>query len=572
MRLHIDNTSTSLGDILKKEKNEFYIPINQRKYSWEEDQLIDYFNDLKKVIKTNNNHYMGVLTLIEHKSNNDELRYKVVDGQQRMLTTMILLCAIRDLYIEAHNIKNNNKLKILKSGALKIQKEYICFCNDDDSWNFKITPCRFDRDLLLELMNVLDTEDGYSAELSNNYVNQKNYLEYIVSKLKKEKDKKYINENIQKAYKFFKEQICLDLVNFHLEDESKYYELIKEIDIDESKYYELIKKIDIDEYKQFLNKYCSAINKFKVFMIVSGNESHLFDFFESLNTKGLKLSQMDVVRNYLFKKLYENNLGDSLIDSLSENWDEIINNTDLIEPVRFLKYFYMCEKKEVLTSGQIPIKYSILFEEYCKDSKKIEELIKKMESFSDIYNRLYKLDLDKKYWYEHHSIKHLGQEACYSFLMYTLYKYEDVDSDFCKLIFRYIERLMFKRKLNNSNVKELDELFRRLISILSSVSDKTDKQVILKEIDKEIKLGDNIDKLIKRIKWKNDRLLKFILIKANNLDITESIRVKKHRKEEEYCKRIGNYYIADSSYKSENIADTEDFYIGKIIEFMNDII
>jgi uncharacterized protein with ParB-like and HNH nuclease domain len=85
----------------------FRIPDYQRGYAWTEKQLKDFWNDLVQ-LDPDKNHYTGVLTLedvpsekerewsddawiIEHKS---FYPYYIVDGQQRLTTSIILIKSI----------------------------------------------------------------------------------------------------------------------------------------------------------------------------------------------------------------------------------------------------------------------------------------------------------------------------------------------------------------------------------------------------------------------------------------------------------------------------------------------
>lgn len=85
----------------------FRIPDYQRGYAWLEKQLKDYWNDMDQLDK-GKNHYVGVLTLEpvsaeEYKKWRDDLwiiqsknyePFYIVDGQQRLTTTIILIQAI----------------------------------------------------------------------------------------------------------------------------------------------------------------------------------------------------------------------------------------------------------------------------------------------------------------------------------------------------------------------------------------------------------------------------------------------------------------------------------------------
>ncbi|MCD9524838.1 DUF262 domain-containing protein, partial [Photobacterium carnosum] len=80
------------------------IPDYQRGYAWTDKQLKDYWSDIMQ-LEVGHNHYVGVLTLEDAPTSNpreweDDLwiieskcyePYYVVDGQQRLTTTIILI-------------------------------------------------------------------------------------------------------------------------------------------------------------------------------------------------------------------------------------------------------------------------------------------------------------------------------------------------------------------------------------------------------------------------------------------------------------------------------------------------
>ncbi|MDR0767554.1 MAG: DUF262 domain-containing protein [Methanosarcinales archaeon] len=95
----------SLTDIF--ERNIFRIPDYQRGYAWGEKEITNFWNDLVR-LRPEKDHYVGVLTLESAKENKYEKwigdtwlikarkfkPYYVVDGQQRLTTSIILIKSI----------------------------------------------------------------------------------------------------------------------------------------------------------------------------------------------------------------------------------------------------------------------------------------------------------------------------------------------------------------------------------------------------------------------------------------------------------------------------------------------
>ncbi|MGN8500970.1 DUF262 domain-containing protein [Helicobacter pylori] len=93
------------------EKGVFEIPSYQRGYAWQKGQLEDFWNDLEHVSKLGDKfHYMHSLTLRESENEFESSAFEIIDGQQRLATSLILLGLL------AKTTKNENySLANLKS-------------------------------------------------------------------------------------------------------------------------------------------------------------------------------------------------------------------------------------------------------------------------------------------------------------------------------------------------------------------------------------------------------------------------------------------------------------------------
>ncbi|MCQ2668055.1 DUF262 domain-containing HNH endonuclease family protein [Helicobacter pylori] len=80
----------NLDGVVKK--GVFEIPSYQRGYAWQERQLKDFWNDLEHVSKLGDKfHYMHSLTLRELENDFENSAFEIIDGQQRLATSLILL-------------------------------------------------------------------------------------------------------------------------------------------------------------------------------------------------------------------------------------------------------------------------------------------------------------------------------------------------------------------------------------------------------------------------------------------------------------------------------------------------
>ena len=85
-----------IGEVLAQ--NRLAVPLNQREYSWEEEHVGDLLSDFTNAIAGNKSTYfLGTIVLTRRDTEVPE----VSDGQQRLATTTILLAAIRDYLFRA---------------------------------------------------------------------------------------------------------------------------------------------------------------------------------------------------------------------------------------------------------------------------------------------------------------------------------------------------------------------------------------------------------------------------------------------------------------------------------------
>ena len=80
-----------LGSVLKQ--HQLAVPPNQREYAWENKEVKTLLNDFSREIgEGDRSYFLGTIVTIPRPSNILE----VVDGQQRLATTAIILSCIRD--------------------------------------------------------------------------------------------------------------------------------------------------------------------------------------------------------------------------------------------------------------------------------------------------------------------------------------------------------------------------------------------------------------------------------------------------------------------------------------------
>lgn len=95
-------SETTLQELLEGSK-QYLVPLYQRTYSWKRSQLDRLFDDVQMIADERTtapaaSHFIGSLVLAAALNNGPVgvQQYLVIDGQQRLTTLSVLLCAIRD--------------------------------------------------------------------------------------------------------------------------------------------------------------------------------------------------------------------------------------------------------------------------------------------------------------------------------------------------------------------------------------------------------------------------------------------------------------------------------------------
>lgn len=115
--------SHSINDVLAKNATSFFIPPFQRAYAWGRPEIERYFSDISRIIESELDlsqhdkleHFFGTVVIKEERSGFAN-KSVVVDGQQRLTTTLIFLIALRDSesdvikqdYITQNYLTNNS--------------------------------------------------------------------------------------------------------------------------------------------------------------------------------------------------------------------------------------------------------------------------------------------------------------------------------------------------------------------------------------------------------------------------------------------------------------------------------
>ena len=223
-----------VGGILKK--NQLLVPPHQREFSWTTDKVDRLIKDLTEAKETDKEHFLGTIVTIEDGENSV---LKIVDGQQRLTTTSILVSAIRDY------------LKLDDSAAIIVESIETEFLTTID---------RRARDRIPRLTLNIDDNDFFKNMISS-------YGDF--SSLIPTRES---HDLLIAAYKTCADWVVRVAATHAASDVAD----------------------RLDDWLEYIENRATAV------LLTVSDGSRAFKMFETLNDRGLRTSQADLVKSYLF--------------------------------------------------------------------------------------------------------------------------------------------------------------------------------------------------------------------------------------------------------------------------------
>lgn len=274
--------------------NNFIVPQYQRNFAWQDTEMDDFWGDLLELSEgRRSSHFFGQIVTFRNPDGNQEL----IDGQQRLTSSSILLAVMRDIAMKAYNEHRDEMSPDTGDTLRDIRrdvKKYLRGEGDQPS-------------LILQKGNK--DVDGVDANA---------YFEHLVHQAPK---KPYTEptKNMQAAYVFFKQAI-----QKHLQAITTWSERV-----------------------DWLNRTFHAFaDNFYVVMISAPTQQDAFIIFETLNSRGKDLKASDIVKNHL---MY---LANGDMERANGKWNavskELKDDSDRI--TRFIRTYWAARERLVVES------------------------------------------------------------------------------------------------------------------------------------------------------------------------------------------------------------------------------
>ncbi|MDO9153390.1 MAG: DUF262 domain-containing HNH endonuclease family protein [Paludibacter sp.] len=334
--------SHSINDVLAKNATSFFIPPFQRAYAWGKPEIERYFNDVLRIIDSELDnkqhdkleHFFGTVVIKEEKAGFAN-KSVVVDGQQRLTTTLIFLIALRDLEFDVTNkdfITKNYLTNNTSTFQDKIKLKQVT--KDWDSYRSLVNNITPKADIIYNAYQLF-TKLLIEKKRSNPIVELKHYINAI------QKMNVAVIFLDERPFKGEDPQIIFETLNslgkpLTLSDLIRNYVLLNmdsdsQSDVYEKTWHPNIESILLESTSDFFRDYLQLKTVGSIKAVSDNNTKeiyHLFKNFVESNFSSHKDFINDIVR---YAKWYKWIITDHINESISHNTTK---NREIIELIR----------------------------------------------------------------------------------------------------------------------------------------------------------------------------------------------------------------------------------------------
>lgn len=334
---YLDSHMWKLEDLFECIYN---VPVYQRPYSWDVEQIQVLLDDIHEAYIAPDNedgYYTGNLIIFDRndKINGLILKYDIIDGQQRITTFSLILLAI---YCKAKSDDINDDTVDAVKRALwkKIKREY-------------------QREYPVITLNSIEKK-CFSDIFDKAYDDPNKILDYCETYKTSSKFEDRVINNFKHIYKYLNDEIC-----------------------------------DYNNPNALLD-YADYLLQYVQFIVIEANcqANRVFSIFESINSKGKKLEEIDLIKTYIFSKLDEGSHAKYL-----DIWGQLIiqTNDNLYDYLSTYIKAFLCFYRQNISVDNFKIIVDRDMLEYYKVNSEAEalkrlldDLYKKVEAYNMLHS------------------------------------------------------------------------------------------------------------------------------------------------------------------------------------------
>ncbi len=285
--------------------SKYQVPMYQRNYAWQNPQVDSFLDDLKYTVDHDDDHFFGSIVLLEGRGQTPD---SLIDGQQRMTTFVLTICAIRDVIHEALS-------------------DDVVMVGDHPKSLKEMTSA------------LLRTENDFSLRFIANHRIQQIFDQYVQFDPSSPMRKNFTIGGA--GLSPVEKKHTTDLRRAFLRIKTWLNTELDEIAGDEGK------------IKSRLYAMLIAIrNRATILRIGVQDEDDAFVLFETLNDRGLRLTPSDLLKSFTLREIGNDNQVLLLEDAL-DKWDSAVDQLGDYPFTKFLRHYLLSMQKDKVQVSKI---------------------------------------------------------------------------------------------------------------------------------------------------------------------------------------------------------------------------
>lgn len=517
------NHSQSFDAVLKSYKS-FQVPAFQRNYTWSAENWLELKRDIFTLL-SHDTHYLGALILLNRSDySSGDIDVEIVDGQQRIVTLLILVAACRNALIELHD-----------------NSDAYSHCTIDSSVRGRIKRAeKYANDFFIQ---------GFEEESPENrrvFLNEKDDPIFVDKVFNNKKFSQSFQRNSPRVHK------CLAFFSEILE---------KEI---------LCKPTAVEDLQNILK----TVGTRALFTLVEvTSDAEAFDVFESLNSKGEQLTAADLLKNRFVMSC-----GDDMDarEETLQSWNQLLGllSDSRFDIVDFMYFYWMAFEDSNITLKKLyrSIRNALLDGRYTSD-----DLLGNLTQAATEFARWTSTSLT----YPPRNtdslesmiaeINTLRYRACYPIFLLAHRKCPDSLLEIVDVTLSYLFRTI---TISRGRVQDVESTFKKVNEAIRAELDHETLMSKIREAIRLVQADDDLFKLaLQQDQIKDARVARYILAKiyyansSGELDISQGVHLE-HVLPQKPAQHWGDFTFKDAQQQDVTLVSNKVAWergVGKYI-------
>jgi len=306
-----------------------------------------------------------------------------------------------------------------------------------------------------------------------------------------------------------------------------------------------------------LNIWQILLNNVSIVHINAFNHLNAFRLFETLNDRGLELSGVDLIKNFLLMKVSEKK---EIFDETIEQWNGMYEKIRDREPVKFIRRYILSNYKGKISESRLYEEVKKILEKEAPE--KIRDFVKDLNLNATIYKKIFECSFSQdkinKKLKELHLVEVVPSFTLLLKVMRHLEKREISEEDILEIM-EMIETFHIRWGVCGQSTSRLDQIYNDICMELKDAQPQKFKTIIKNKLLQEIKnnADDEIFKrnFSQRAFKPNETRTKYILWKLSRPTGETALNIKEIQTEHVLPQKLSDKwikYLKEKTSKNEN--------------------